>query len=358
MVFYGGSDGIVRAFDAATGLMKWTAYTGGKIYYPPTIWKGRAFVGSGDGWVYSFEARTGRLLWRFRAAPVERKIPVYDSLISTWPVASGVLVEDGVAYVAAGILNFDGTHVYALDAVTGEIKWQNNTSGHLIPEARTGVSVQGHMLLHKDALYLPGGTSISPAIYSIKDGKILNTKDDIEKMRSCASFFARGRELYALGDQVVVAGKPMYAHPEYPVYDASVFDKVLLASAGKRDVAWVNNERLMCFDHIDEQVLNECIAKERYDERGRRVAWGKLSVFAEPLWQYDCKGSVAMAVCKNAVVIAKKSEVAVLDLQTGEMAWSKPLPATPVSYGLAVDSSGRIVVALQDGQVMCFGKRG
>ena len=65
----------------------------------------------------------------FRAAPLERKIPVYGSLSSTWPVGGGVLVEDGVAYAAAGMANYDGTHVYALDAATGKIRWQNNTSG-------------------------------------------------------------------------------------------------------------------------------------------------------------------------------------------------------------------------------------
>jgi len=108
------------------------------VRFPPTIWKGRALVGSGDGWVYAFEAQTGRLLWRFRAAPAERKIPVYGSLLSTWPVASGVLVEDGIAYVAAGIVNYDGTYVYALDAATGRINGritrQVILTGRLVPE--------------------------------------------------------------------------------------------------------------------------------------------------------------------------------------------------------------------------------
>jgi outer membrane protein assembly factor BamB len=131
LAFVSGADGVVRALDAATGQVKWTAYTGGAVRVPPTIWKGRALVGSGDGWVYAFEAATGRLIWRFRAAPASRKIPVYGSLSSTWPVASGVLVEDGTAYFAAGIANYDGTYVYALDAATGRIRWQNNTSGHL-----------------------------------------------------------------------------------------------------------------------------------------------------------------------------------------------------------------------------------
>lgn len=57
-------------------------------------------------------------------AEVERRIPVYGSLRSTWPAASGVRLQDGVAYVAAGIVNYDGTHVYALDAATCRIRWQ------------------------------------------------------------------------------------------------------------------------------------------------------------------------------------------------------------------------------------------
>ncbi len=368
MVFYGGSDGIVRAIDAATGKVQWTAYTGGKIHYPPTIWKGRALVGSGDGWIYAFEAKTGRLIWRFRAAPAERKIPVYGSLMSTWPVASGVLVEDGIAYAAAGILNYDGTYVYALDAATGAIKWQNNTSGHLIPEARTGVSVQGHLLLNGGRLYMPGGTSISPAIYDISDGKILNTEQEIERLRTCNSIAPRGRELYKIGDRVVAAGKPMYTLPEYPVYDRTVNDKLLLASTGDRDIAWVGSKKIMCFNRIDRQALKDTIAKERHGEHGRAL-WEKLSIFANPLWEYECPGSVALAVSKNAVVVAGKfltpmpdnerlrmgkSMVVALNLQDGKVLWSKPLSGDAVDYGLAVDRDGRVMVTLDNGRIVCF----
>ncbi len=155
-----------------------------------------------------------------------------------------------------------------------------------------------------------------------------------------------------------MAGKPMYSHPDYPVYDRSVNDKVLLASAGERDIAWVDSNKVMCFDRIDEQVLNDSIVKDREQAEKGVPPWGKLSVFANPLWEYDCAGSVAMATCKNAVVIAKKSEIVVLNLQDGSVLWSKPLPASPVSYGLAVDGDGRIVVTLQNGQVMCFGASG
>ena len=158
LVFVAGSDGVVRALNAADGQLNWKAYTGGAVRVPPAINSGRALVGSADGWVYAFEAASGRLLWRFRAAPVERKIAAYGSLSSTWPVASGVLVEDGVAYAAAGIANYDGTHVYALDAANGSIRWQNNTSGDTAGGQGAGASVQGDLLSLGGKLYLAGGT--------------------------------------------------------------------------------------------------------------------------------------------------------------------------------------------------------
>ena len=122
LTFLSGSDGIVRALDGRTGRIQWKAYVGGAVRVSPTVWNGRVLVESGDGRVYAFEAQTGRWLWRFRAAPAERKIPVYGALLSTWPVSSGVRVDDGIAYFAAGIVNYDGTYVYALDAATGAIR--------------------------------------------------------------------------------------------------------------------------------------------------------------------------------------------------------------------------------------------
>jgi outer membrane protein assembly factor BamB len=345
LVFIAGPDGIVRALDAATGAPRWKAYTGGAVRLPPTIWKGRAFVGSGDGYVYAFEAKTGRLLWRFRAAPIQRKIPVYDSLLSTWPVSSGVLVEDGVAYVAAGIVNYDGTYVYALDASTGEIKWQNNTSGHLDPDARTGVSAHGQMLLHKGKLYLASGTSLSPAIYDIANGRCLN---DPAPLASCNSTSPRGWQLSLLADQVIPCGKPFYAHPNYGVFDNSVFNKVFLAPASGRDVVWIGNQinkKILCFDQVNQAALR------------RRMNWQKLTTRDEPQWEFGCKDSVAFAACGNAVVVASASEIVALNLEKGSKLWSETLPACPVPWGLAVDRDGRVVVVLEDGKVLCFGQR-
>ncbi|MFH1268089.1 MAG: PQQ-binding-like beta-propeller repeat protein, partial [Planctomycetota bacterium] len=145
-VFVADRTGVVRALGA-DGNEQWKAHTAGAIYYPPAVAEGRVYVGSADGRVYCFEAASGRRLWSFRVAPKERLIPVYGKLISTWPVSGGVVVEDGVVYAAAGIAHYDGTHVVALDAATGEVKWYNDTSGTLSEQVNSGVSLQGDLYL-------------------------------------------------------------------------------------------------------------------------------------------------------------------------------------------------------------------
>jgi outer membrane protein assembly factor BamB len=345
LVFVAGSDGVVRALDAATGHAKWEAFTGGAIRVPPTIADGRVLVGAGDGWVHAWEAATGRLLWRFRAAPVERRIPVYGQLLSTWPAASGVLVQDGVAYVAAGIVNYDGTHVYALEAATGRIKWQNNATGHLDPAARTGVSVQGHLLFQDGRLFLAGGNVVSPAVFQAADGQCLNDPNNhvrrTHNNNVPASESPRGCELYRVGPRVFVSGKPYYAHPQYPVCDWSVTHNLLVTTVGDRDVVWANKTKLMGFVQAAGNL-----------ERFAR-SWGKTDMEGlKPAWQVDRAEGLALAVGRNAVVVASPTELRAIALRDGQDLWKQPLPAAPVPWGLALQRDGRVIVALEDGQVL------
>ncbi len=295
LVFTSGTDGIVRALDAATGEAKWTAYTGGEVRYPPSIADGRALVGSGDGWVYAFEAATGRLLWRFRAAPTERKIPFYQSLLSTWPVGSGVLVDKGIAYFAAGIADYDGTHVYALDAASGRIRWQNNASGHLDGKSLRGVACQGEMLLNEGRLYLASGNTVSPGVFDLATGKCLNRPP-----ATMGGTAPRGRELVLVSGQVQALGQPLYSKPEAPVFD--------------------RNPKL---DWAPPVVTAANARLSPVRVRGEKG----------PSW-----------------VLAAKSSA------TGGELWAQPLPAEPVRWGIAVDAKGRVFVALRNGQVLALGQ--
>jgi outer membrane protein assembly factor BamB len=292
LVLVGGADGVVRALDATSGQVRWTAYTGGAVRYPPTVADGLALVGSGDGWAYAFAAATGQQRWRFRAAPAERRISLYGTLLSTWPVASGVLVDRGVAYCAAGISDYDGTHVYALDAATGRIRWQNNTSGHLDAQQKRGVACQGELLLHGGRLYLAGGNTVSPGVFDAATGQCLNTVPT-----SMGAAAPRGRELKLVGDQVRVVGQPLYSRPEAPVFDKS--------TEWENPVVVTQNAKLSCVAQPSDQ--------------GR--SW--------------------LLVAQNA--------------QDGRGLWSQPLPTEPVRWAIAVDAQGRVLVTLRDGRVLCFG---
>lgn len=339
-VFVAGSDGVVRALNSSSGELQWSVATGGAIRVPPTVAAGRALVGSADGFVYALEAATGRALWRFQAAPELRKIPVYGKLSSTWPVASGVIVEDGVAYAAAGIANYDGTHIYALDAATGNLRWQNNTSGVTEGGQGDGVSVQGDLLLHNNKLYLAGGNWIALASYNTADGTF-------QPARAPKVGFdrrgPRGHDLFVRHDgTVAVSGSlPMYARPA----DVHYIEYAELDLPFATMMVITNGLGLLPPGEI---------AKDR-----PKPAWA-----ARPFNE-----NVAVAVAQNAVIVAGTNRqftdefaeptetygVAALDIRSGKPLWQKPLPAGPVAWGVAIDRQGQVIVSLCDGRVLCLG---
>jgi hypothetical protein len=208
------------------------------------------------------------------------------------------------------------------------------------------------LLLANGKLYLAGGTAVSPAVYDITNGKCLN---DPAPLRQCGSTSPRGWELFLIGDRVVASGKPFYSHPKYPVYDDTVTRKLLVASAGDRDIAWANNNSLLCFAKLDKERWSSCVAKRKEKAQYRIPTWGKLDVSEKPLWERACEGSVAVAVCRNGVVVADKSRVSAVNLQNGKVIWAQPLPCSPVPWGLAVDRDGRVIMCLEDGSVLCIG---
>ena len=329
-VYFGGSHGIIRALDAATGKLKWTAHTGGGLKYPPTIDGWRLFAGSADGWVYCLSAYTGELLWRFRAAPVATKIPVYGRLASRWPVASGVLVEGGVAYAAAGIASHDGTHVYALDTMTGKLEWQNNTSGNLMGAGLVaGISVQGHLLSDGKTLYMAGGNVVSPAQYDLATGKCLNTlANEWQKA-------PRGSELFFATGGVRVVDRMLYAHPDY--IPSRYYGKYLVQAGTGGRLFQGTEKALMCVSFEDGEP---------------RTQWQEAR-FAR---------TDAVVSTANALLVAgldretKQNHLTALDPAKGKQLWQRQLPVALAPWGLAVDRAGRIQATLKDGSVVCFGK--
>ena len=120
-VFVGGTDGTVRALDAADGKTLWQASSHAAVLYPPAYWNGRVVFGSCDGSLYCVDASDGRVLGRVELAPEKRFVNIMDRLMSAWPLGGGVVVsDDGIAYTAAGSTAADGAVAAAVDLATGK----------------------------------------------------------------------------------------------------------------------------------------------------------------------------------------------------------------------------------------------
>jgi len=376
LAFLAGDDGRIRAVDLSNGQVAWEYATAGAIKASPTVSEGRVYVGSGDGHAYCLEAATGRLLWRFRAAPIERHIMVFGHLTSTWPVNTGVMVEDGVAYFGAGIIDHDGTYMYAVDAKTGTIKWQNNSSGHLAPVLRKGVSIQGNLAVLGDQLLLAGGNQVSPAPFNTKTGK-LNAKPFAQGQPKAnngsfvgvfneKSAIVGGRILYSAVDNVATKGS----------YVAFTDKGAFTMNFGGVPPAWDDKTMVMvnfkhgsiqCYD--SQRVLEKMeegyknnkntdrpqvrrrlnLAQELHDEGGRWESnFGESNKFE----------AVSLVVCPNAVVAVVRNQqkfrsqtqwyVAALNIKNGNQIFRHELPGDPLPGGLLVGRDGQIIVTMID----------
>ena len=162
LLYYGSSaDDKIYCLDAATGEQRWTFFTEGPVRLAPTIADGRVFVGSDDGHAYCLDAKSGTLVWKTQLGPRDYRIPGNSRIISRWPLRTGIVVIDDLAYCAAGMFPSAGVLITAIEAATGTIKWQ---------QKQTDLPAQGYMLASHTRLYVPAGRN-NPVVLNRADGK-------------------------------------------------------------------------------------------------------------------------------------------------------------------------------------------
>ena len=337
LVFVGDESGALRALEAADGKPRWQSYTAGAIFFAPALWQGRAYVGSADGRIYAFEAATGRRLWTFRAAPADRWIPVLGKLISTWPVAGGVLVEDGVLYAAAGIVHYDGTHVYALDAVTGKVKWHNDSSGTLSDRVKNGISLQGGLAVQQGTLRFFGGSVYRTASYDLATGKCLT------------------EPVHVVGSH---AGGAFY--PYYPQYGQFLPLSHTLADGRTLnyavDTLWSSRHSKLAM--LQPGKPGAADAPTGWTRDGKRAGLLRPAV-------WECKSPRrfnSFIVAPNLLLAAGQADaaaenaafLAAVNLRDGSERWQEKLAAPVVRGGTAVDHAGRVFAAQDDGCIVGF----
>lgn len=356
VTFVADRTGVVRALDPQ-GELRWSAHTGGPIYYPPTFAGGRLFLGSADGRVYALEAATGRMLWSYRVAPAHRWIPVYGQLISAWPVAGGVAVVDNVVYAAAGITHYDGTYVVALDAVTGEPLWQNGTSGTLAPDVNNGISLQGELQIRGDELQFLGGGVYLFARYNRHTGECLTEpRSGISsqfqtvfypyfptygKYVSLFHTFPDGRSLTYHSSSDGSHPSPLrLLEPAPPSTNGAA------GSGGQppeRTAIWQTPgpELYTGFVLTPDTLLAGAPTMTEYQPQDPTL----LRRLSQRLWRVPDDPENDRA----------GGRLQAIQLADGSLRWEQSLSAPPVKGGVVLDGEQRIVVAMENGRIQCYG---
>ncbi len=334
LVFVADRSGAVRAFDSTGGLV-WTAYTGGPIYYAPTVAHDRVYVGSADGRVHAFAAHDGAFLWSFRVGPQDHRIPVYDHLVSAWPVAGGVVVDGDTVYAAAGITHYDGTHVVALDAITGKLKRSNSSSGTLEREVNNGISMQGNLTIVDGELRFLAGGVYETARYNLQTLECLNVPKTQVTSQYRTAFY------------------PYY--PEYGKYvslDYQCEDGCQLS----HDASYEGSK----FENLSRQPALPLGTPKPIKEAARWARRGGKT--AKPIWQDSANRRFTSFIATDSTLLATghvdgqpgESFLVSINVDDGSDRWIEKIPSVVVKGGASIDHLGRIYLTLENGKLLCF----
>jgi outer membrane protein assembly factor BamB len=113
MIYVGGSNGHLYAFDSQTSQLKWVFETQGFwIESTPTVVDGIVYFGGPDRHLYALDGQTGQEIWKFKTG-------------GTW-IRSSPAVADGMVYFGS-----DDKHLYALNSQTGQEIWRFETGARI-----------------------------------------------------------------------------------------------------------------------------------------------------------------------------------------------------------------------------------
>lgn len=400
--FASSSDHKVYCLDAATGRIRWTKATGAPIRLAPTVAAGRVYVGSDDGHVYCLDAADGKLLWNFRAAPDDHRVLGHGRLISLWPVRTGVLVDDGLAYFGAGIFPAEGVFFYAVDAATGKLAWRNDSSGET-PQSR--ISPQGYLLASKTTLYAPMGR-VSPAALDRKTGQLLgvtyfgkpvggtNTLLDGEQVYTGTEQIVGYQNKQRLGDfparKLVLDGPRAYlaTGTQLAAVDRRVYPTVsrkliavqtkhlrlenllggLRKTRGelKREINQLEQELKAAADKEQEAVRKELDARRQqlatcekqlgvqtvlYAGLGAEAKRYEAEAASKYLWSTPTTSDQALILAGGVLLAGGRDQVEAFDSRSGKSLWSAQVDG--VARGLAY-ANGQLYVSTDKGWIYDF----
>jgi len=368
-VYFGNpSDHNVYCRDGKTGKQLWSFWTEGPVRMAPTVVGDQVYVGSDDGFVYCLSAETGKLIWKCTPAPRDERLLARGQLISRWPVRTGVLVDDGVAYFGAGIFPHETVYLCAADAETGEIIWKND---HISQRdaGRDDFTPQGYLAITDDYLIAPCGRSL-PAVFDRKTGEFLRKKG--ANWRGFDGV-AGGWKVLLDGDQIYASGRQHFlslnmkdlgrGHAWIPGTQMAIADGIAYIANGtnlisvdlaKYAPASVELRKLqMKIRDLLRSKAPPAIMKKKMDELTKAAAEHDGTGV---IWSMPCTSDDSLILSGDTVLVGGDGEVAAYSASTGERLWARDDKIKGAVRGLAV-ADDLLLVSTQGGQILAFQTR-
>lgn len=348
-LYYGSSvDHKLYCLDVRTGKELWSFFTGAAIRLAPTVVENRVYVGSDDGHAYCVTADTGKLAWKYRPGPTDESFLGRGEMISRWPIRTGIMVEDGVAYFGAGIFPHENVYVCAVDANDGQVIWRNDNISHL-EAGREDLSPQGYILASSSRIFVPSGRT-SPKSFDRKTGELLGT--GIEKVELSTAVLAGTNAImldgrmyhYTPGSRIAGVASEAYITNGTHVarLDTQVFGKISSASKKLK-----NDQRSLIRQRETETIEDEDFEKQYQALRMRLPLLDDESV----RWRTRCDANSSLIVAGQHVFVGGDNQVAAYDVESGERVWQTDIEGD--ARGLAV-ASGRLIVSTSNGEIITF----
>ena len=234
--FSASAENRVYALNAGTGEIVWSFFTDAAPRLAPTLWEGRAYFGADDGKVRCLDAATGEIIWEFDASPSGEQLLGQGRFSSIRPMRAGVLIDDGVAYFAAGLFPAEGVYLFALDAKSGELIWRRPLDG----SGNEAPSPQGYPLADADSIFLP--SRVQPSRWSKADGTEMPFITPVPQVKDSAYRYHNGGSYALLWDENIVYGQAALLGFDP---NKKTKDKYNREVQGERIFNWFNGRRIV-----------------------------------------------------------------------------------------------------------------
>lgn len=310
------SDDTLRCLSLVDGSEKWRHTADGPIRVAPTILNQRVYFGCDDGSVRCLDSASGELHWKVKLYNVlgdrveERKFVNDGRLCSTYPIRTGVVLDDDANAVIAGcgIFPWQETFLVSLDMATGKLKWLENLG--------TGFTLEGSMLLSSKNIIAPQGRS-APQLFSRTNGK------------SEGAVSGGGGSFVLLTENDQLMHGPGNKSGWITESNAETREKIASFDGGTAVVV----------DGQTTYLLSPTSISAIRRDTGQILWRSKLT----------CPHEVILA--GDTLFAGGDDLVAAIDAASGELLWTRPVDGRAIGIAAA---NGRLVVSTDKGQITAF----